>query len=859
MKRKCIQLLSALAVCALLLACLPAGYAAERDRVSAISVSPAVSLSSEIDRLTDSQADKLQALCVQQPGAASAAAAAPKQTQVQERDWSKYASKGAVYRLSGGERTLYEMLDSACLSYLKQPSLSVDLNGEKCISQEINFADLGLTPAQAGNVYAWFRLNNPQYYFASGFWYGDTSLYIRIYQFVSALPDQGKAVNDMFHKLDSWIAACSGKDLSAWDKVIAINKKLCESTKYNPAVASQGADALTDESQTLYSILLQSDTVCAGYADAFNAMASALGVESYNVHSDSHRWNVVRLEDGQYYMVDVTWNDRGAAYSYNYMGVGTTFVAKDDPARQHVYSADIKAYAPAVPEASYCGYGRMVLSDGTVYTGGWKDGCPEGYGKSELTDGSVFEGEWRDGQKNGLGTYKWASGDYYEGLWADGERTFGIYTWPSGSFQLGGWKSGKPNGASIQVSANGTVKAGQWKDGTLVQSGSQLVSFLYASGVYTGEVKNGVPHGIGRMVSSNGETYFGEWTNGQLTGHGRYTWTDGTVYFGDFQAGKMNGSGTCLATNGNIYVGEYQNNVRTGAGKLIWKDGSSRNGDVYIGTFRDGVINGVGTYSWQNGNVYQGQFQNDMRDGWGKYACFDGSQYTGDTYAGYFEAGSRSGYGTYTWAGGTVYEGEWNDNLRHGFGLETAPNGQQVPGQWKKDAYVAGSGRAFVSRQYQDSTYYGELKDGQPHGYGRMTYQDGSVYAGQFQDGVFAGSGVFLWKGSLQPFSESYLGSFAAGKRSGTGTYTWTNGNRFDGTWKDGSPNGAGVLIEADGDVYTGDWKDGQRTGTGTMQYSNGDVYAGDWVQNVRCGTGTLTEASGAVYKGQWKDGKFLG
>lgn len=813
MRRTLTRLLSALTMCALLLACLPAGHAAGLDQVSAKSAYPAVSLSPAADRLSDSQASRLHALWIRQPGAASTAAAAPKQTQVRERDWSKYASKGAVYRLSGGERTLYERLDSACLRYLQQPSLSVDLNGEKCVSQEISYADLGLTLAQVGNVYAWFRLNNPQYYFASGYWYNDTSLYVRIYQFVSALPDQGKAVNDMFNKLDSWIAACAGRDLSAWDKVIAINKKLCESTKYNPAVASQGADALTDESQTLYSILLQSGTVCAGYADAFNAMASALGLESYVVHSDRHRWNAVRLEDGQYYMVDVTWNDRGPAYSYAYLGVGTAFVAKEDPARQHVYSADIKAYAPAVLETSYCGYGRMVLSDGTVYTGGWKDGCPEGYGKSELTDGSVFEGEWRDGQKNGLGTYKWASGDYYEGLWADGERTFGIYTWPSGSFQLGGWKSGKPNGVSIQVSANGTAKAGQWKGGTLVQSGNQLVSIQYAGGVYTGEAKNGVPHGIGRMVSGNGETYFGEWQNGQRTGHGRYIWTDGTVYFGDFQAGKMNGSGTYLSPNGNVYVGEHQNNVRTGAGKLIWKDGSQRSGDVYIGTFRDGVINGVGTYSWQNGNVYQGQFQNGLRDGWGKYACFDGSPYTGDTYAGYFKAGSRSGYGIYTWADGTVYEGEWRDNLRNGFGLETAPNRQQVPGQWRKDAYVAGSGKGFVSKQYQGSTYYGELKDGKPHGYGRMTYQDGSVYAGEFQGGVFAGSGVFLWKGGLQPFSESYLGSFAAGKRSGTGT----------------------------------------------MQYRNGDVYAGDWVQDLRCGTGTLTEASGAVYDGQWRDGQFVG
>lgn len=71
--------------------------------------------------------------------------------------------------------------------------------------------------------------------------------------------------------------------------------------------------------QSAYSALVNGQTVCAGYARAFQYILQQLGIPCYyctGYAGESHAWNIVQLSDG-YYNVDTTWDDSGAG-KYDY-------------------------------------------------------------------------------------------------------------------------------------------------------------------------------------------------------------------------------------------------------------------------------------------------------------------------------------------------------------------------------------------------------------------------------------------------------------------------------------------------------------------------------------------------------------
>lgn len=71
--------------------------------------------------------------------------------------------------------------------------------------------------------------------------------------------------------------------------------------------------------QSAYSAMVNGETVCAGYARAFQYLLQQLGIPCYyctGYADESHAWNIVALDDG-YYNVDVTWDD-AAEGSYDF-------------------------------------------------------------------------------------------------------------------------------------------------------------------------------------------------------------------------------------------------------------------------------------------------------------------------------------------------------------------------------------------------------------------------------------------------------------------------------------------------------------------------------------------------------------
>lgn len=44
--------------------------------------------------------------------------------------------------------------------------------------------------------------------------------------------------------------------------------------------------------------------------------------------------------------------------------------------------------------------------------------------------------------------------------------------------------------------------------------------------------------------------------------------------------------------------------------------------------------------------------------------------------------------------------------------------------------------------------------------------------------------------------------------------------------------NGKAQIVYSNGDKYDGDFKDGEKSGKGVYKYSTGDIYEGEWLKD---------------------------
>ncbi len=105
----------------------------------------------------------------------------------------------------------------------------------------------------------------------------------------------------------------------------------------------------------------ETDVVCEGYAKAFQLILNALDIDNiyvtgnaYNgVEWGGHAWNMVRMDDGQYYNFDITWDDSGNTVTYRYFAAGSWFNKDHVPGSSEETSVDFLYELPQVPNKDY--------------------------------------------------------------------------------------------------------------------------------------------------------------------------------------------------------------------------------------------------------------------------------------------------------------------------------------------------------------------------------------------------------------------------------------------------------------------------------------------------------------------------
>ncbi|MDR3286804.1 MAG: protein kinase [Prevotellaceae bacterium] len=102
---------------------------------------------------------------------------------------------------------------------------------------------------------------------------------------------------------------------------------------------------------------------------------------------------------------------------------------------------------------------------------------------------------------------------------------------------------------------------------------------------YTGQIKDGVPHGLGVAVSEN-QTYEGVFVNGYRDGKGTLLYNNGESYEGDFVKNNIDGRGTYKYKDGSYYTGRWAENKQNGYGTYFSASGK----ELGKGTWENGVL-----------------------------------------------------------------------------------------------------------------------------------------------------------------------------------------------------------------------------------------------------------------------------
>lgn len=365
-----------------------------------------------------------------------------------------------------------------------------------------------------------------------------------------------------------------------------------------------------------------------------------------------------------------------------------------------------------------------------------------------------------------------------------------------------------------------------------------------SGGSYTGETKNGQPHGFGTMSYSYSDYkkrdyYSGYWQNGQRHGQGKLVYRDGKVEEGIWSANTLLSPRKADAKpapakpkapeakpapvkpkapeqkgeiitfpNGNVYEGEVLDGKPHGQGTMTYAKDNKSKMVQYVGAWKNGKRHGQGRLTWNDGDAFEGLWVDGSREGHGVYRWHSGNVYDGE-----WKQGKRCGQGKMTWTNGNVYEGAWADGKRSGHGVLRCADGSVKEGEWENDLLIEKKEIPFEDGR----RYFGEVLDGEPHGSGTMTYAPDDQ-----------------WQ------RKAYTGEWKDGLRHGKGRMEWTFGDVYDGDWVDGQMCGKGVYQFADGRRYSGDWKDGKQHGKGIFKDVNGMTYSGPFVDGMQEGVFTV-------------------
>lgn len=176
--------------------------------------------------------------------------------------------------------------------------------------------DAPLNEMQLTEAVGAYRDDHPEvFWLKSDFQYIDNDDSTSLFLSYSVQPDNSdperlKKAKEKFNKTVDKIIDGAPKNATDYELELYAHNYLVENCVYDKEAAE--TEGIAGHENDAYGALVENKAVCEGYSRAFQLLCNRLGIDCISVSGtadgEPHGWNNIKL-DGEWYEVDVTWND----------------------------------------------------------------------------------------------------------------------------------------------------------------------------------------------------------------------------------------------------------------------------------------------------------------------------------------------------------------------------------------------------------------------------------------------------------------------------------------------------------------------------------------------------------------------
>ena len=265
----------------------------------------------------------------------------------------RYASTygyDALLSLEKGEKMqqLYEEIDEIATRFHTDTTLDATPEGDTFVVSSINFSSLGLSSEDAIVVWTSYRNDHPLYYWInSSFTYSDEKLNFLTGEDYATGEAREKYNKIVFDGVREYLSKVNNES-SPYRIALGLHDEIIKNVSY--AYADDGVSPETALwAHNVLGVFDCENGVCESYAKTFQLLLNYCEVENIYVTGESmgedHAWNMVKMDNGEWYWFDLTWDDTpnwadGVSYNYFCTTDGQDVSQMDGP-----WKADQKSFA----------------------------------------------------------------------------------------------------------------------------------------------------------------------------------------------------------------------------------------------------------------------------------------------------------------------------------------------------------------------------------------------------------------------------------------------------------------------------------------------------------------------------------